>query len=109
MDYLISGLMTLIIGLLSFVIQSLIKDNKRLRENRKEENLHKEEGIKNGLVCLLRIQIIEYHNKYVPTGRIPSYVYDSCISMNEAYHRLGGNGLVGHMIDDIKNLEIERN
>ncbi len=61
-----------------------------------------------GTMLLLRVQLIEYHDKYMSLGYIPSYAYENFCEMYEAYHDLGGNGMVTHMYDDIKKLEIRK-
>lgn len=46
-----------------------------------------------GTMLLLRVQMIEYHSKYMKMGDIPSYAYQNFCEMYEAYHELGGNGM----------------
>ena len=43
-----------------------------------------------GTMLLLRVQLIEYHDKYTTLGEIPSYAYENFMEMYEAYHELGG-------------------
>ena len=47
-----------------------------------------------GTMLLLRVQLIEYHDKYMKLGEIPSYAYQNFQEMYDAYHQLGGNGMV---------------
>lgn len=61
-----------------------------------------------GTMLLLRVQLIEYHDKYMALGRIPSYAYENFCEMYEAYHELGGNGMITHMFEEIKELEIKK-
>lgn len=61
-----------------------------------------------GTMLLLRVQLIEYHDKYVELGEIPSYAYDNFNEMYEAYHALGGNGMVTKMRDEIQELHLKR-
>lgn len=60
-----------------------------------------------GTMLLLRVQLIEYHTKYMRLGEIPSYAYQNFEEMYEAYHDLGGNGMVKKMYEDIKELHIK--
>lgn len=60
-----------------------------------------------GTMLLLRVQLIEYHDKYVAHGEIPSYVYDNFVEMYEAYHALGGNGMVTKMYNEIQALHLQ--
>ena len=61
-----------------------------------------------GTMLLLRVQMIEYHSKYTKAGDIPSYDYQIFCEMYEAYHRLGGNGMVTKMKQEIEELHIKR-
>lgn len=38
-----------------------------------------------GTMLLLRVQLIEYHDKYMKLGSIPSYAYENFMEMYEAY------------------------
>ena len=59
-----------------------------------------------GTMLLLRVQLIEYHDKYVKLGEIPSYAFDNFVEMYNAYHALGGNGLVTKMYNEIQELHL---
>lgn len=59
-----------------------------------------------GTMLLLRVQLIEYHDKYMALGSIPSYAYDNFCEMYEAYHELGGNGMVTKMKEEINELHL---
>ena len=61
-----------------------------------------------GTMLLLRVQLIEYHDKYMAMGHIPSYAYENICEMYQAYHSLGGNGMITHMYEDVKKLEIRK-
>lgn len=37
-----------------------------------------------GTMLLLRVQLIEYHDKYMKLGEIPSYAYDNFVEMYNA-------------------------
>lgn len=59
-----------------------------------------------GTMLLLRVQLIEYHDKYMKLGEIPSYAYDNFIEMYNAYHTLGGNGMATKMYNEIQALHL---
>ena len=61
-----------------------------------------------GTMLLLRVQLIEYHDKYMKRGTIPSYAYENFIEMYDAYHALGGNGMVTHMKEEIEELHLKK-
>ena len=61
-----------------------------------------------GTMLLLRVQLIEYHAKYMKLGYIPSYAYQNFCEMYEAYHRLGGNGMITKMKQEIEELHLKQ-
>ena len=61
-----------------------------------------------GTMLLLRVQMIEYHTKYTKLGDIPSYAYQNFCEMYDAYHALGGNGMVTKMKRGIDELHIKQ-
>lgn len=61
-----------------------------------------------GAMLLLRVQLIEYHDKYTILGAIPSYAYENFCEMYEAYHELGGNGMITKMKEEIDELHLKK-
>lgn len=61
-----------------------------------------------GTMLLLRVQLIDYHDKYMEKGEIPSYAYENFCEMYDAYHSLGGNGMITKMHDEIERLHLKR-
>lgn len=61
-----------------------------------------------GTMLLLRVQLIEYHDRYMKQGDIPSYAYENFIEMYNAYHELGGNGMVTKMYEEIHALHLKQ-
>ena len=61
-----------------------------------------------GTMLLLRSQLIDYHSKYMKRGSIPSYAYENFIEMYDAYHELGGNGMVTHMKEEVEELSFNK-
>lgn len=61
-----------------------------------------------GTMLLLRVQLIEYHDRYMAKGDIPSYAYENFMEMYDAYHALGGNGMVTKMKREIEELHLKK-
>lgn len=61
-----------------------------------------------GTMLLLRVQLIEYHDRYMTKGDIPSYAYENFMEMYDAYHELGGNGMVTKMKHEIEELHLKK-
>lgn len=74
-----------------------------LKQQKRDRNANSQ-----GTMLLLRAQLIEYHDKYMCLGYIPSYVFDSFCEMYESYHELGGNGMITRMFEEIKQLPIRK-
>lgn len=80
---------------LGYIISLLRKQNKKREANSK------------GTMLLLRVQLIEYHTKYMRKGSIPLYAYQNFVDMYQAYHELGGNSMVTKMYEEIQELHLQ--
>ena len=69
---------------------------------------HDRDANSKGTMLLLRVQLIEYHSKYTTLGDIPSYAYQNFCEMYDAYHALGGNGMVTKMKQEIEEVHIKK-
>lgn len=74
-----------------------------LKNQKKDRNANAK-----GTMMLLRIQLIEYHDKYMALGEIPSYAYQNYCELYEAYHMLGGNGMITKMHNEIQELHLRK-
>ena len=88
---------TLILPIILGYIVWLLKNQKRDRDANSK-----------GTMLLLRVQLIEYHSKYMQIGDIPSYAYENFCEMYEAYHALGGNGMITKMMREIEELHLKK-
>ena len=61
-----------------------------------------------GTMLLLRVQLIEYHDKYMRLEEITTYDYGNFNEMYVEYNNLGGNGMVTKMKQEIEELHIKR-
>lgn len=61
-----------------------------------------------GTMLLLRVQLIEYHDRYMAKGDIPSYAYQNFVEMYQAYHQLDGNGMITKMYEEIQELHLKK-
>lgn len=64
-------------------------------------------AMKNGMQSLLRSDIIKSHDKYTERGYAPIYAKESLTKSYEAYHALGGNGVVTKLYNDVMVLPEE--
>lgn len=107
MEYLYSSLASLAVAILAFLLQQKIKQIKELKKERDELKSKKDEAFKSGLLALLRVALIEAHEKYMDRGAISTHGYQNWVLMYKAYTGLGGNGMIVAMNDDIEKLPIK--
>lgn len=103
--YVISIIMSVTSGVLLAIVKQLIDDNRKL----KDEQQRKTQAMQDGMMLLLKIQLIEYHDKYMDEDNLPTYVYDNFDEMYKVYQELGGNGMVKHMKEAIDKKRIVNN
>ena len=65
-------------------------------------------GLKTGMIALLRNEIVRIYESYIALGYCPSYMKENVNNMYESYHKLGGNGMVTTMVNDLFRLPNER-
>lgn len=92
----INWILTAILGTLAGILGAKLRAAKK-----------RDEATRNGLVALLRNEIIEAHDKYTERGFCPIYKKDALQKSYEAYHALGGNGVITKLYEDIMKLPEE--
>lgn len=96
----------LVIAVLTYFLQSVIKENRKLRHEKEERESARSTAIEKGIVCLLRKHIMDEHEKWTSKGYITPKALESGIAMYNAYKGLGGNGMIDHMEEEIRALPI---
>lgn len=87
---------TIILPVLLGYIVWLLKRQKRDRDANSK-----------GTMLLLRVQLIEYHEEWMACGYVTKHGIQNFIEMYEAYHSLGGNGMVTHLLEEVEELPIK--
>ena len=101
-------------AIMGYIIWLLKEQKKQKIADAKERNdriaKETEERLANskGTMLLLRVQLIEYHDKYMMLGDIPSYAYENFMEMYDAYHALGGKGMITKMMHEIEELHLKK-
>jgi hypothetical protein len=93
--------------MLIFLLQSFVRENRELKQEKERKQAEREDALENGVVCLLRVKLIEYHGKYTNRNEISSNGYENWNLMFNAYKKLGGNGMIDHMKKEIEELHID--
>ena len=106
MDYLITIIVSIISGVLVFILQSVIRENRDLKKKQVESQKDSDKALKDGMVCLLRKSLMDEHEIWTGKGYITSHALENGIAMYKAYKALGGNGMIDHMDDEIRALQI---
>lgn len=92
----VTALQIILTALMSYIVW-LLKNQKKDRDANSK-----------GTMLLLRVQLIEYHDKYMMLGDIPSYAYENFMEMYDAYHALDGNGMITKMMHEIEELHLKK-
>lgn len=82
-------------GAVSFAVSTTRKMHKR------------DKALGDGIQCLLRAEIIRYHDKYTNKGYCPIYARESLSRIYVAYHNLGGNDVATDLYKDTLKLPTE--
>ena len=94
----------ILVAILTVVVTPLMGYIVWLLKEQKKDRSAQEKGI----MPLLRVQLIEYHDKYMRKGKIPTYAFQNFEDMYEAYHELGGNSMAEKMHDEINELRLQQ-
>lgn len=106
MDYVLTIIISVVAGILLFMLKQKMKENKELRRQRDEAKALHEKALSNGVLCLLRQKLMDEHDKWIAKGYITAKALESWLLMYKAYKDLGGNGMIDHMEEEIQSLSI---
>lgn len=106
MNYVYSILVSVVAAMLTFILQSMIKENHKLKEEKEKAETNKEKAIMNGLSCLLRNELIQMHKTHMAAKYVSLRDYEVWMEMCDVYFALGGNGVVKHLREDIEQLKM---
>ena len=97
---------TVVAGILLYILQSKVKENRELKKEREELKTQHERAIENGILCILRKHLMDEHAIWMQKGFITPTALESGLAMYKAYKMLGGNGMIDHMDEEIRDLPI---
>lgn len=90
----------MLLGVLSASLIYLTQDRFKQKNKRKELESKLEskasrelELMSDGICCMLKINIIDYHKRYMHDGSIPLYALDNVKTMYKVYSNFGANGI----------------
>ena len=85
----------------------VIKENRALKHEREETISKREQAKEDGIVCLLRVRLIEYHAEYTEKGYISNHALRNWNDMYQSYHNLNGNHGIDQLNEEIKELHVK--
>ena len=94
----------ILVAVLTVVVTPLMGYIVWLLKEQKKDRTAQEKGI----MLLLRVQLIEYHDKYMRKGKIPTYAFQNFEDMYQCYHELGGNSMAEKMHEEINELRLQQ-
>lgn len=98
---------TVVSGVLVFVLQSVIRENARLKKEKDEKQCRRDQALEHGMVCILRKHLMDSYDACMAKGYITATELESGLAMYDAYKGLGGNGMIDHMKEEIETLHIK--
>lgn len=111
-EYWLEALFGLVLAGLSAGYKNLAAKFRKAREAEAAAIAKQQEesaAVKGGMRAILRDRIIQAYNHYVhEKGSCPIFARDSTQAMYEAYHALGGNGMVDDLMEDLLDLPTEK-
>lgn len=83
-----------------------VKDRNRIKNQAQkiEKEAKKNAAVVDGVLALLRNEIINKYNHYTDKGYIPIYGMENVTSLYNAYRELGGNGTAAKLVDALREL-----
>ena len=103
LSIIITAVFGFISSMLAYLLQQSHKENKRL----KEEQQKRATALENGVVCILRKNLMDEHETWMAKKQITPKALESNLLMYKAYKSLGGNGMIDHMEEEIQELPIK--
>lgn len=92
--------------ILGSILLSVYIENRKLKKEREEKRTSRSEAIEEGLQCILRKHLMDEHEYWMRKGYITSHALENGLAMYRSYKRLGGNGMIDHMEEEIRELPI---
>lgn len=106
MEYVISIATSIVSAMLIFILQSQIKENRKLKKEKEDKEKQKESALENGVRQLLSVRLEEMYDRYADSETIPRRAYDRWKKLHKAYKELNGNGTFNHMDEEMDEKHI---
>ena len=116
MEYVISIVCSVVSATLVFLLQSQIKENRRLarekeleQSNAETKRAEREDALEEGVRQLLSVELEELYDRYSDKETVPTRIYSRWKKLHKAYKGLNGNGTFKHMDEEMEKKHIDNN
>lgn len=99
-------LITIVVGRIVMKIDKRSEKEQAEREKKEIKKKKEYEALKNGVLAILRDRIIQADMRFTERGMAMLSQKENVQMMYEAYHNLGGNGVVTRSYEHVMNLPI---
>jgi hypothetical protein len=106
MDYIITILISIVSGVLVFILQQVVRENRDLKRKKDAETELETVALRNGMRQLLSDRLEELYDQYCEVDTIPRRAYDRWMKLHAAYKGLRGNGTIDRMKEEIETKHI---
>lgn len=106
MEYLATILCSITSGVLVFILQLVIRENRDLKKKKDVEVEEETKALQNGVRQLLCVRLEEIYDQFADTDTMPRRTYDRWMKLHAAYKGLHGNGTFDHMKEEIEEKHI---
>lgn len=97
MGYIITAIISIVSGVLVFLLQQQIKENRDLKKAQEAREKARETALETGVRQLLSVRLEEMYDRYADLNTIPLRAYRRWKKLHKAYKGLNGNGTFDHM------------
>lgn len=116
MEYIFTVICSVVSAMLVFILQSQIKENRRLVKEKEEaqiiaeaERAKRDVALEEGVRQLLSVKLEELYDRYSDSDSIPGRAYSRWKKLHKAYKGLNGNGTFDHMNSEMEKKHIDNN
>ena len=99
---------TIITVAVTTVVTSIVTGIISHFKSKKKQYTKNTKALENGMLSLLRAEIIRQHDKYTARECCPIYAKDALEKAYASYHSLGGNGTITKIYNDTMALPEEQ-
>lgn len=100
-----------ILGLLTYTVKKITSELKREKEEQRvafEKEKEEQVLMKLALQAILRDRLIQSYNHHKDKGFCAIHDRDNITNMYNQYHKLGANGVIDSLIDEILKLPVKK-